>query len=104
MKTFYVIELTKPGAKVSRYALYRIIMDKSTPVLDVVWPYHEEDKDNLWPCQVYHKRNGFDYPAYHFKVGNIGYSKMQYLSEAISERLKDKIELLKVRGWAPSRS
>ena len=103
-KTYYVVELTKPGARLSRFALYEIVKG----VLQVVWSF--DDLDNavklakLLPCQVYYPEglSSYRFPAYHFVVGNVGYSKMQYLSEALGGHFKAPVTLLVLGGWAPA--
>jgi len=58
-----------------------------------------------WPYMVYYRRPsaGPDrYPAFHFKLGGYGYSKVQELAEALAERLGDDIELFPVTGWNSS--
>lgn len=109
-KTFYALELTKPGAKVSRYALYAVGHDGK---LEVIWPdpLPEGEKEGskgarkLWPCQVFYKRpdNGRDrFPAYHFAVPHVGYTKLRYLEEQIGTIFNDKIEIMLISGWAPT--
>lgn len=101
MKRFYALELTKRGAKVSRFALYEILYQGVEITLEVVWPHTPEHKVNLWPCQVFHKPDNFQYPAYHFKVGNVGYSKLQYLKESLKEMFAEEITIEIISGWAP---
>ncbi len=107
MIKLYALELTKPGASVSRFALY---MAKDGG-LQVVWPNPKNQKEydnqnrTLLPCQVYYKVKGDGpekWPAYHFAVGNIGYNKLDHLREALKGAFKEEIELSKIAGWAPS--
>jgi hypothetical protein len=59
----------------------------------------------LLPSQVFYPRakNGPDkFPAYHFKVGNIGYNKLAYLREELKNSFGDEIQIDKIAGWAPS--
>lgn len=101
MRTYYAIQFTKPGAKVSRFALYYIKDGK----LEVEWPYGKDISDrNLLPCQVYYKdpQDKNKYPAYHFKVGNVGYNKLRYMEEALKEHFKQPVEIFVISGWSPS--
>lgn len=103
----YAMELTKPGATVSRFALYIIKKGK----LEVVWPNPKtkEESDNqnrnLLPSQVFYPqaKSGPDkFPAYHFKVGNIGYNKLAYLRDELKDSFGDEITIERIAGWAPS--
>lgn len=101
--TLYALPLTKPNAKISRYALYEIRHKK----LEIIWPITFADETKkLWPCQVeYRKTESIQkdkYPIYHFTVGNIGYNKLHFLAQALSEHMSREIEILVLNGWNPS--
>lgn len=109
MIKLYALELTKPGARVSRFALYRV----KNGALEVVWPNpkSKEENDNqdrnLLPCQVAYPRpkSGPDkFPAYHFAVGNIGYNKLAHLREELKDSFGGEIQIERINGWAPSHS
>ncbi len=103
MPKFYALTLTKPGANISRYALYTV--DKKGDLV-CIWPEDShKEKATLWPAQVFYplRDNGPNkFPAYHFKVGNIGYNKIQYLKDEIQKVFSDPVEIFTISGWSPS--
>ena len=88
-KIYYAIELTKPGAQTSRYALYEIKENK----LQIVWHYPHDTKP-LLPYQVISKNPKF--PYCHFKMGNLVYNKISHLADEL------KAEIRTLTGWSPS--
>jgi hypothetical protein len=101
MKTYYAIQLTTPGAQISRFALYYVNKNGN---LEIEWPTnsHLGKGATLLPHQIYYKGVISKYPAFHFMIGNIGYNKLQCLKESLAQHYKCKVEVSLISGWAPS--